>query len=177
MMSCHAPSQHERRGNSAWRNISAPLPTESTSWTKGSEIAEFRVITDDTQKTDCVEIHLHNPALQIGAQVVFTLVCNVATPVGASVSGAGNTSAHAEPATIACPKNNTVRLSVQSGRTIRGTLMISPTPNMKDMTWYRLKLKPREITVKPNSTLVLVVDRTSDLRKYHCVFDFYNVVQ
>ena len=172
MMSCHAPSQ---QGNSAWRNISAPLPTESTSWTEGSEMAEFRVVKNNNN--DCAEIHLHNSELQIGTQVVFALTCDVAAPVDPSVSVAGNTSAHAEPATIACPKDNIVRLSVQFVREItvlptriRSSLMISPTPNMTDMTVHRLKLKPQEITVEPNSTLVLVVDRTSSLAKVSLCF-------
>merc|ERR1712032_34834 len=122
---------------------------ESTSWTEGSEMAEFRVVDNaENNNNDCAEIHLHNSELQIGAQVVFALTCNVTAPVDPSVSVAGNTSAHAEPATIACPKDNIVRLSVQSGRKItisptriRSTLMISPTPNMTDMMVHRLKLK------------------------------------
>ena len=164
MISCPGPVRH-KWGDSAWRNISGPVPTFATSWGNSSEVAEFRA--GRGEEGDCARIQVHNSAL-IGAQVVFTLACDNSTRVGPRVRS-GNTTVRDEHEII-CPKDNIVRLSTESGQHIRSTLLVSPTPNMTHMTVYRLELKAYDITVLPDSMLVLVVDKTSDLRNIKLCF-------
>ena len=157
MMACPGPPPNTRRV-SAWRKISGPLPTLETSWQGAQEVAVFRAGIDSNG--DCAEIELRDSAHK-GAQVVFTLACNVSVHVDPRAR-AEPTSARSEPI-ISCPKDNRVRLSVQSGPVTRSALIVSPTSNMTNITSHQLQLKSQHIIVNPGNTLVFVADRSSDL--------------
>ena len=147
MLSC--PGQNALFA-SAWRNISGPFPTPATNWRSGGHVVEFHA--SNSSKGDCAEIKVVN-AGDSGAQVVFTLACNVSD------------------AADQCPKNNHVKLTVEdyspsmlsiiTGSDAKRALMISPTTSMTNATIYDLKIKSQNILVKSGSTLVLVSDRSS----------------
>ena len=167
MMSCAAPVQH-KWPNSAWRNISGPLPTITTTWSQGNEVAEFGASRG--RDGDCARIRIINPYQFIGAQVVFTLACNDNVGVDPSV--------HLKPANasagvghgIACPKDNISKISIECGKDIKSTFLVSSTAKMTNMTAYRLGFEPQNVVTYPGSVFVLVVDRTSDLRRFTLCF-------
>ena len=147
MMACPGPKQRPTRAGSAWRNISGPLPTLETSWANATDVARFRAARGEGG--DCAKIKFGD-VVDVGAQVVFTLTCNVTG---------------ADPG-IVCPEDNRVRLSVESGPLPRAALLVASTANMTDVKVHHLdeSTSSKDIFVHPGSTLVLVKDLTSNLK-------------
>ena len=144
---------------SAWRNISSPRPIAASAWQEGKSLVKFRA--GRGSDGDCAEVELS--VREIGSQVVFTLECNTTERVGAVNAGAepGNLSGHRQHA-IACPEDNRVRVSVTSESVTKGTLLVSPNATMTKMASYTLELRSQTILVTPDSTLILIVDKSSD---------------
>ena len=167
MMSCAAPVQRTW-GNSAWRNISGPLPTTATTWSEKSEVAEFRA--GRGRDGDCARIRLN--LRWFGAQMVFTLVCNASLDMSPR-DHLGPTNASSRVAHgIACPKDNISKLSIESGfgQDIRSTFLVSSSSDMTNMAVYQLGLEPQNVVTPPGGTFVLVVDRSSFLRSFTICF-------
>ena len=167
MMACPSSEVQHKWSSSAWRNISGPRPILDTIWREtGGNVAEFRA--GKGYNGDCAEIKLQNAA-GIGAQVVFTLVCNVSTR-----SEPGKVGVQAEPG-ILCPKDNRVELSVVEsglalGSVIKGALVVLPMANMTNTTVHHLLPTSQKISVHPGSILVLVVDQSADLTSVRVCF-------
>lgn len=144
MMAC--PAREEPASDSGlvpWREISGPLAQKTHALRNKTHLVEF------SAENYCAKIKVNEVAARSGAQVVFAMSCAPVTDVP-------------------CPKNNIVKLSVESGgaASVRGTLFVSTTPNM-NMTAFDVHelevVDSKEMTVEPESTLMLVVDWSASL--------------
>ena len=146
---------------SAWRNISSPRPIPSTKWHSGDSVVEFRA--GRGSNGDCAEIQLR-AAQGIGSQVVFALECDITQYVDMNQTTVGGF------ASIPCPTDNRVKISVETAAVPRSTVLVYPGANATNFTSYILDAKEQTITVSPGSTLILVVDKSSDLRNVSFCF-------
>ena len=154
MMACPGPDR-QTWFPSAWRNISGPVPNSAKEWRgqRRGDLTAFRA--SKGRGGDCAEIQLSN-SIVVGAQVVFTLSCG---------ENAGVEQSNRTESSPNCPEYYHVRLSVQLGSISRSSLLVFPTANKSNSTDYALDLRtPQSIVVHSESTFILVVDRSSDLK-------------
>ena len=144
---------------SAWRNISGTRPIPATKSSAGSIVVGFRATSGSDG--DCAKIQLHGAVHGIGAQVVFALKCDVTKNVTVTAGAKAGASSGNERPLNACPENNRVQVSVKSATVPRATLLVYPAARGASMASYSLEVKEQTAIVRPDSTLILVADKSS----------------